>query len=233
MKRVSLALSGKSASLVLEDADLAMAIPLALQAAFMNNGQACVAGTRLLVPRSRLDEVNALAKSTVAGLRVGDPGDPNTDIGPLFNSAQYERVQGFIRRGTEQGAALIAGGEGRPVGLDKGYFVRPTVFGNVRNNMDIAQEEIFGPVLSIISYEDEEEAVRIANDSIYGLQAYVFSSNRDHAREVASHIEAGTVLVNGIRPELIAPFGGRKQSGIGREFGVFGMEAFLEAKTIA
>jgi aldehyde dehydrogenase (NAD+) len=233
MKRVSLALSGKSASIVLEDANFAQAIPVALQAAFMNNGQACVAGTRLLVPRARLGEVCELAKTAVESLRVGDPRNASTDVGPLFNRAQYERVQGFIRRGVEQGATLIAGGEGHPAGLQKGYFVRPTVFGNVHNHMDIAREEIFGPVLSILTYDDEDEAIHMANDSIYGLQAYVFSSSRERASHVASRLEAGTVLINTIRPELVAPFGGRKQSGVGREFGVFGMEAFLEAKTVA
>jgi aldehyde dehydrogenase (NAD+) len=232
MKRVSLALTGKSATIVLDDADLASAVPLALNAAFMNNGQACVAGTRLLVPRARLDEIVELVEATAATLRIGDPRDPSTAIGPLVNRAQYDRVQGFIRRGQEQGATLIVGGEGRPDGLEKGYFVKPTVFANVRNNMDIAREEIFGPVLSILTYENEDEAIYIANDSIYGLQAYVFSSQRERASRVAARLEAGTVLINGIKPELLAPFGGFKQSGIGREFGVFGMEAFLEAKTI-
>jgi aldehyde dehydrogenase (NAD+) len=150
----------------------------------------------------------------------------------LANRVQYDRVQGFIRRGQEQGAALIAGGEGRPDGLTKGYFVKPTVFANVHNNMDIARQEIFGPVLSILTYENEDEAIHIANDSIYGLQAYVFSSQPERADRIASRLEAGTVLINGIKPELLAPFGGFKQSGIGREFGVFGLEAFLEAKTI-
>jgi aldehyde dehydrogenase (NAD+) len=232
MKRVSLALTGKSASIVLDDADLASAIPLALNAGFQNNGQACVAGTRILVPRVRLNEVTELVKATVATLRVGDPRDPTTAIGPLANRVQYDRVQGFIRRGQEQGAALIAGGEGRPDGLTKGYFVKPTVFANVHNNMDIARQEIFGPVLSILTYENEDEAIHIANDSIYGLQAYVFSSQPERADRIASRLEAGTVLINGIKPELLAPFGGLKQSGIGREFGVFGLEAFLEAKTI-
>jgi aldehyde dehydrogenase (NAD+) len=142
-------------------------------------------------------------------------------------------VQQFIRRGLAQGATLVAGGEGRPDGLDKGWFVRPTVFAGVRNDMDIAREEIFGPVLSVIGYDDEDEAVEIANDSIYGLQAYVFSSQPQRARRVASRLRAGTVLVNRIAPDLIAPFGGVRQSGIGREFGVFGMEAFLEPKTVA
>ena len=232
MKRVSLALTGKSASIVLDDADLTSAVPLALNAAFMNNGQACVAGTRLLVARARFDEIVELVKATVATLRVGDPRDPSTAIGPLVNRAQYDRVQGFIRRGREQGATLVVGGEGRPDGLERGYFVKPTVFADVHNGMDIAREEIFGPVLSILTYENEEEAIHIANDSIYGLQAYVFSSQRERASRIASRLEAGTVLINGTKPELLAPFGGFKQSGIGREFGVFGMEAFLEPKTV-
>jgi aldehyde dehydrogenase (NAD+) len=150
----------------------------------------------------------------------------------LVNRAQFDRVQRFIRRGVEQGAVLIAGGEGRPSGLEKGYFVKPTVFANVRNDMDIAREEIFGPVLSIIDYETEDDAIRIANDSIYGLQAYVLSSQHEKATRVAEQLEAGTVLINDIRPDLLAPFGGVKQSGIGREFGVFGLESYLEPKTI-
>lgn len=232
MKRVSLSLTGKSASVILDDADLSSAIPLALNAAFMNNGQACVAGTRLLVPRSRLDEVVEQVKAAVATMRVGDPRDPSTVVGPLVNRAQYDRVQHFIRRGIEQGALLVTGGEGRPAGLDKGYFVNPTVFAGVRNDMDIAREEIFGPVLSILEYENENDAIRIANDSVYGLQAYVFSSQTGRAERVASQLEAGTVLINRIKPELVAPFGGLKQSGLGREFGVFGLEAFLEPKSI-
>jgi len=232
MKRVSLSLTGKSASVLLDDADLDSAIPLALNAAFMNNGQACVAGTRLLVPRSRLDEVIEQVKAAVATMRVGDPRDPSTVVGPLVNRAQYDRVQRFIRRGIEQGALLVTGGEGRPAELDKGYFVNPTVFAGVRNDMDIAREEIFGPVLSILEYENENDAIRIANDSVYGLQAYVFSSQTGRAERVASQLEAGTVLINRIKPELLAPFGGLKQSGLGREFGVFGLEAFLEPKSI-
>ncbi|MDP9650537.1 aldehyde dehydrogenase family protein [Paraburkholderia caledonica] len=232
MKRVSLSLTGKSASVLLDDADLSSAIPLALNAAFMNNGQACVAGTRLLVPRSRLDEVIEQVKAAVATMRAGDPRDPSTVVGPLVNRAQYDRVQHFIRRGIEQGALLVTGGEGRPAELDKGYFVNPTVFAGVRNDMDIAREEIFGPVLSILEYENENDAIRIANDSVYGLQAYVFSSQTGRAERVASQLEAGTVLINRIKPELLAPFGGLKQSGLGREFGVFGLEAFLEPKSI-
>jgi aldehyde dehydrogenase (NAD+) len=231
MKRVSLSLSGKSASIILDDADLATAVPLALNGGFNNNGQACIAGARILVPRHRLAEVVQLVRSTLAGLNVGDPRDPSTTIGPVASRAQYDRIQRYIARGLEQGARLIAGGEGRPEGFEKGYFVRPTVFADVTNDMDIAQEEIFGPVLSILAYDDEEEAIEIANGSAYGLYAYVFSGQRERALRVADRLQAGTVLVNTLRPELIAPFGGVKQSGIGREFGVFGLESFLEPKT--
>jgi len=233
MKRVSLSLTGKSASIVLDDADFAAAVPLALNGAFLNNGQACIAGTRLLVPRARLSEVIERVKTGVAAMRVGDPHDPATDMGPLVNRAQFDRVQRYIRRGQEQGATLVVGGEGRPDGLNKGWFVKPTVFVDVHNDMDIARDEIFGPVLSILTYDNEDEAIAIANDSVYGLQAYVFSSQPARALRVASRLEAGTVLINRIAPDLLAPFGGVKQSGIGREFGVFGLEAFLESKAIA
>jgi aldehyde dehydrogenase (NAD+) len=233
MKRVSLALSGKSASVVLDDADLDQAIPLAVRAAFANSGQACVAGTRLLIPRSRMTQALARVKREVDALRVGDPRDPETSIGPLVNAAQVERIQHFIRRGQAQGATLVAGGEGRPEGLVRGWYVRPTVFADVRNDMDIAREEIFGPVLSILPYDDQEEAVAIANDSPYGLQAYVFSADAMRADDVAARLEAGMVLINRVDPELMAPFGGVKQSGIGREFGLAGLEAFLEIKTVA
>ncbi len=225
-------MTGKSASLLLDDADLDVALPLALAAAFMNSGQACVAGTRLLVPRARMPEVVERVRAAVAAMRVGDPRDPATAIGPMVSRAQYERVQHFIRRGLDQGATLIAGGEGRPDGRDRGWFVRPTVFADVRNDMDIAREEIFGPVLSVLAVDSEDEAITVANDSPYGLQAYVFSADADRARRVASQLEAGTVLINRVAPDLLAPFGGVKQSGVGREFGVMGMEAFLEPKTI-
>jgi aldehyde dehydrogenase (NAD+) len=236
MKRVSLALTGKSASIVLDDADLEKVLPLAVNAAFMNNGQACIAGTRLLVPRARMGEASERLRMIVAGIRVGDPRDPATQVGPLASLAQYERVQRYIRRGLEQGATLVAGGEGKPEGLHTGFFVRPTVFTDVANDMDIARDEIFGPVLSVIAYKDDEgedDAVRIANDSPYGLQAYVFSSRTERAAALAPRLAAGTVLVNRITPDLLAPFGGVKQSGIGREFGVFGLEAFLEPKTVS
>jgi aldehyde dehydrogenase (NAD+) len=231
MKRVSLSLSGKSASIILDDADLATAVPTALNGGFNNNGQACIAGTRILAPRSRLAEVVQLVGSTLAGLHVGDPRDPSTTIGPVASQAQYDRIQRYIARGLEQGAQIIAGGEGRPEGFQKGYFVRPTVFADVSNDMDIAREEIFGPVLSILAYDTEEDAIQIANDSAYGLYAYVFSGQRERALRVADRLQAGTVLVNTLRPELVAPFGGVKQSGVGREFGVFGLESFLEPKT--
>ncbi|WP_339508306.1 aldehyde dehydrogenase family protein [Pseudomonas sp. RL_35y_Pfl2_P42] len=232
MKRVNLSLTGKSASIVLDDADLDTAIPLALNAAFMNNGQACVAGTRLLVPRKHAQEIIDRVKYLVGAMVVGNPQDPATVIGPLVSQAQFDRVQAFIRRGQAQGATLITGGEGRPISLDKGYFVRPTVFADVSGDMDIAQEEIFGPVLSIIAYDSQEQAIEIANASVYGLQAYVFSRQPEHARSLAARLLAGSVLVNRIAPELLAPFGGVKQSGVGREFGVFGLESFLEAKSI-
>jgi aldehyde dehydrogenase (NAD+) len=232
MKRVNLSLTGKSASIILDDADLDTALPQAVNVAFMNNGQACVAGTRLLVPRAEAQGVIERVRSLVEALVVGPPQDPATVIGPLVNQAQYERIQHFIRRGLAQGATLIVGGEGRPAGLDRGYFVRPTVFADVDNDMDIAREEIFGPVLSIIAYDSEEQAIDIANASDYGLQAYVFTRQAPRARRVAARLQAGSVLINRIAPELLAPFGGVKQSGVGREFGVFGLEGFLEAKSI-
>ncbi|ROR15157.1 aldehyde dehydrogenase family protein [Erwinia sp. JUb26] len=232
LKRINLGLTGKSASILLEDADLDITIPLAIGAAFLNNGQACVAGTRLLVPNSRLHDVIPRIQRHVSTLKIGLPDDPTTEIGPLASRNQYERIQHYIRRGVEQGAVIIAGGEGRPEGLEKGYFVRPTVFANVDNEMDIAREEIFGPVLSVIGYSDQDDAIRIANDSPYGLQAYLFTSTPEKAWRIAPQLQAGSVLINRIAPELLAPFGGVKQSGIGREFGIFGLESFLEPKSI-
>jgi aldehyde dehydrogenase (NAD+) len=232
VKRVSLALTGKSPSIILDDADFSRAVPLAIQAGLQNSGQACVAGTRILVPTARLDEVIALVRRTVADTKVGNPRDPQTVIGPMINATQYERVQRYIRIGQEEGAMLIAGGEGRPDGIERGYFVKPTVFAGVDNDMTIAREEIFGPVLSVITYGDEEEAIDIANDSPYGLQAYVFSSDNERARALASRLLAGGVKINSVRHEPLAPFGGYKESGLGREGGVFGLESFLEAKAI-
>jgi len=184
------------------------------------------------VPRARQAEVLDLVRHAVAALRVGDPRDPETAIGPMASRAQYDRIQHYIRLGLDEGATLVAGGEGRPQGLDTGWFVKPTVFADVHGGMAIARDEIFGPVLSILAYDHEDDAVRIANDSAYGLQAYVFSSQPDRARRVAARLEAGSVLINRIAPDVLAPFGGIKQSGVGRELGRFGFESFLEAKAV-
>ncbi len=232
LKRVTLELGGKSPVVVLDDADFAQAVPLAIHAGFMNSGQACIAGTRILVPRRRLAEFEALVRDEVGRAQSGDPRDPRTTIGPMVSQKQWERVQRYIRIGSDEGARLIAGGEGRPDGLDTGWFIKPTVFSDVTNDMTIAREEIFGPVLSIIAYGDVEEAIAIANDTNYGLQAYVFSQDKKRAHEVASRIEAGRVLVNTLAHEPAAPFGGFKQSGIGREYGTYGIEAFLEPKAV-
>jgi aldehyde dehydrogenase (NAD+) len=232
LKRVTLELGGKSPTLVLADADFAQAIPLALAAGFGNSGQACIAGTRILVPQARLAEFTTALKAAVETVKVGDPRDPATQIGPMVSARQYERVQAYIRKGVEEGATLLTGGEGRPQGLETGYYVRPTVFTGVDNQMTIAREEIFGPMLCVIPYADEAQAIEIANDTIYGLQAYVLSADEAHARAVASHILAGRVLINAGQHEPLAPFGGFKQSGIGREYGVFGLEAYLEPRTM-
>lgn len=232
LKRVTLELGGKSPTVLLDDADFAKAIPFAGMAATMNSGQACLAGTRLLVPRTRMQEAHERIVAEFEAMRVGDPRAPTTNIGPMVTRKQYERVQGYIKAGVDEGASLLTGGPGRPDGLERGYFVRPTVFGNVSNQMTIAREEIFGPVLSVIAYEDEEQAVALANDTIYGLHAYVFSGDRARAARVASRIVAGRVFINGLYDEPLAPFGGFKQSGLGREFGIFGLEQYLEPKAV-
>lgn len=232
LKRVTLELGGKSPNVILDDANLETAIPMAVAAAYMNSGQACIAGTRLLVPESKLDEVNALVKAAVEKVKVGNPADEDTTVGPMVSQKQYERVQGYIKIGLKEGAQLLIGGEGQPEGLEAGNFVKPTVFTNVKNSMRIAREEIFGPVLSIITYKDEEDAIAIANDTDYGLQAYVSSADEKRARRVASQIIAGRVMINGLTHDPHAPFGGFKQSGIGREMGVFGLEEYLEPKTL-
>src|SRR5580698_4534260 len=232
MKRITLELGGKSPNILLDDADLKKAIPNAFIIAFLNSGQACVAGTRLLVPKSRLDEVKQVILDTSAAFPVGDPADPKTAVGPMVNEKQYQRVQSYIRKGIEEGAEVLVGGEGHPPGLESGYFVKPTVFVNVTNDMTIAREEIFGPVLSVISYEDEEDAIRIANDTEYGLHAYVSGTDIQRARRVASQLQAGRVAINGLLDDQQAPFGGFKHSGMGREFGIYGIEAFLEPKAI-
>jgi len=232
MKRVTLELGGKSPTVLLDDADFAKAMPLAAQAAVMNSGQACIAGSRLLVPRQRVGEAHELAARAFRDLVVGPTRDPRVNVGPMVTRTQYERVQAYIRKGIEEGATLLTGGPGRPEGLERGYFVRPTVFGDVRNDMTIAREEIFGPVLSIIPYRDDEDAIAIANDTPYGLHAYVFGADPARANRVAAEIQAGRVFVNGLYDAPEAPFGGFKQSGLGREFGVFGLDTYLEPQAI-
>ncbi|WPQ63482.1 aldehyde dehydrogenase family protein [Chitinophaga sancti] len=232
MKRVTLELGGKSPNIILDDADFSKAIPMAVAAGFMNSGQACIAGTRLLVPEARLDEVKALLKEEVANVKVGDPTDAGTAIGPMVSVKQYERVQSYIQLGMEQGAEVLVGGTGHPEGLEGGNFVKPTVFTNVTPGMRIAREEIFGPVISVLTYKTEEEAIAMANDTTYGLAAYVSSTNEERARKVAEQIVAGRVMVNSLQHDPLAPFGGFKQSGIGREYGTFGLEEYVEPKTI-
>jgi aldehyde dehydrogenase (NAD+) len=230
--RVTLELGGKSPTIVLDDADFATAVPLAVQAGFMNSGQACIAGTRILVPRAQLAEFEAAIAREVAATPAGDPRDAATAIGPMVSRKQWERVQAYIRRGQEEGARLLVGGEGRPDGMDRGWLVRPTVFSDVRNDMTIAREEIFGPVLAILPYDNEAEAIAIANDTTYGLHGYVLTGDRERGARVAAQVEAGRVLVNTLVHEPKAPFGGFKQSGIGRENGSYGLEAYLEPKAV-
>ncbi len=232
MKRITLELGGKSPNILLDDADLDKAVPTALAIAFMNSGQACVAGTRLLVPRTRLDEVKRAIMGAIGAFPAGDPADPKTAVGPMVTQKQYERVQSYIRKGIEEGAEVLAGGEGHPKGLEAGYFVKPTVFVKVTNDMAIAREEIFGPVLCVITYETDDDAIEIANDTSYGLHAYVSGTDVQRARRVASHLLAGRVAINGMLDDQQAPFGGFKNSGVGREFGTFGIEAFLEPRAI-
>jgi aldehyde dehydrogenase (NAD+) len=233
MKRVTLELGGKSPNIILEDANLEEAIPNAIYAAYLNSGQACIAATRLLVPESKLDEVNKIAKAFVQNnVKVGNPKDPGTVVGPMVSRKQYERVENYIRIGQEEGAMLLVGGEGKPRGLEDGNFVKATIFTNVNNHMRIAREEIFGPVLSIIPYKDEDDAISIANDTSYGLAAYITSPDKERAYRVASRIDAGRVCINGLAHDPKAPFGGFKQSGLGREYGTFGLEEYLEPKAI-
>jgi len=232
MKRLTLELGGKSPTILLEDATLDQAIPSALTMAFLNSGQACAAGTRLLVPKSRLDDVKRAIQEAMRNFIVGDPADPKTAVGPMVSQKQYERVQSYIRKGLEEGAEVLVGGEGQPEGLEAGYFVKPTVFVNVTNDMTIAQEEIFGPVLSVIGYDSEDDAIRMANDSKYGLHAAVIGTDVSRARRVASQLRAGRVVINNMTDDPQAPWGGFKFSGIGREYGRYGIEAFLETRAI-
>lgn len=232
LKRFSLELGGKSAAIILDDADLATSLPLMMPNAIMNNGEACISLTRILAPRDRYSEVVDALVAQVAGIKVGDALDPTTEVGPLVAERQRDRVENYIRIGQEEGAKIATGG-GRPAGLDTGWFVEPTVFVDVDNRMRIAQEEIFGPVLSVIPYDDDADAVRIANDSDYGLCGGVFTGDNERGLAVARQVRTGTYMVNSNIPiDFSSPFGGYKASGMGREFGEDGLELFLEKKTI-
>jgi acyl-CoA reductase-like NAD-dependent aldehyde dehydrogenase len=232
VKRVTLEMGGKSPSLILDDADLPKAVKSTVSSCFLNSGQTCSALTRMLVPADKYEEAAALAAEIAATFKPGDPMLPDTRLGPLVSSAQRERVRNYIERGIDEGADLLCGGAEVPEDLARGFFVKPTVFGRVTPNMTIAREEIFGPVLSIMAYADEQEAVAIANGTEYGLAAAVWSENSDRACEVARRIQAGQVDINGGRFNPMAPFGGFKHSGIGREFGPYGLEEFFEIKSL-
>jgi len=232
MKRVTLELGGKSPTILLDDANLKEAIPAALAMVFLNSGQACAAGTRLLVPSKQLDAVKRAIVEAMHAFPVGDPADPKTAVGPMVSQRQYDRVQSYIRKGIEEGAEVLVGGEGHPKGLEAGYFAKPTVFVNVSNDMTIAREEIFGPVLSVITYDTDEDAIRIANDSKYGLHGAVLGTDLTRARRAASQVRAGRVVINGMTDDPQAPWGGFKFSGVGREYGAYGISAFLETRAI-
>lgn len=232
VKRVAQELGGKSANIILDDANFEEAIARDVFNMCMNSGQSCNAPTRMLVPNARMDEAAEIAKSAAEQVKVGDPNDPSTTIGPVVSDVQYKRIQDLIQKGIDEGARLETGGTGRPDGLNAGYYVRPTVFSHVSNDMTIAQQEIFGPVLSLIGYADDDDAVRIANDTIYGLSGYISSGDPERARQLARRIRTGNVHLNGAPVNNKAPFGGYKQSGNGREWGLYGFEEFLETKAI-
>lgn len=232
IKIVSLELGGKSANIILADADLKAAVTHGVMHMMSNTGQSCNAPSRMLVPAERIDEVEQIARAACNKLVVGDPQQPTTTVGPIANARQYERVQALIATGISEGAKLIAGGPGRPEGMTRGYFARPTVFSRANNRMTIAREEIFGPVLTIIPYATEEEAIGIANDTAYGLSGYVYGDTVEHARSVARRLRTGMVHLNGAGPDLSAPFGGYKQSGNGREWGAAGVDDFVELKAV-
>jgi aldehyde dehydrogenase (NAD+) len=232
VKRVAQELGGKSANILLDDADFEKAVKSGASDVFENTGQSCDAPSRMLVPKARMDEAAATAASVANATIVGDPRDEKTEVGPLVSDLQWNKVQALIQKGIDEGATLAAGGTGKPDGIEKGYFARPTVFANVSNDMTIAREEIFGPVLSIIPYDDEDDAVRIANDTPYGLSGYVSSSDLDRARKVAARMRTGMVHINGAWADSASPFGGYKQSGNGREWGAHGIDEFLEVKSI-
>jgi aldehyde dehydrogenase (NAD+) len=232
VKRVTQELGGKSANIILQDADLETAVTLGVQKCFGNSGQSCTAPSRMFVHESQHAQALEIAKRAAAGLVPGDPASPETVMGPVANRTQYERIQALIQKGIDEGAELVCGGTGKPDGLGVGFYVKPTVFGNVRNDMTIAREEVFGPVLAILPYQTEEEAVALANDSEYGLSGGVYSGDLNHAIAVGSKLRTGQVHINGASADFTAPFGGYKRSGNGREWGVEGFEEFLETKAL-
>ena len=232
VKRVHQELGGKSPNILLDDADFERAVKAGVLHVFENSGQSCNAPTRMLVPANRLAEVEAIAKKTAQAVTVGDPTSQEIEVGPVVSKIQFDRVEDFIAKGIAEGAKIVIGGEGRPEGLSKGYYVRPTIFSNVNNNMLIAREEIFGPVLAILPYQTEEEAIRIANDTPYGLQAYVWSNDLARANRVGRRIRAGRITINGKSGDMNTPFGGFKKSGNGREWGEHGLRDFLEVKAM-
>ena len=232
VKRVTQELGGKSANIVLDDADFPTVVAAGMGSCALNSGQSCNAPTRMLVPFKRMDEAAAIAKAAAQSVKVGDPTKADTSAGPVVSKVQWDKIQALIAKGIAEGAKLECGGTGLPEGLNHGYFVKPTVFSHVTNDMSIAREEIFGPVLSIIGYEDDADAVRIANDTLYGLSGYVQSNSLDRARSVARQIRAGNIHVNGAGVDPGSPFGGYKQSGNGREFSTWGLDEFLETKAI-
>jgi len=232
VKRVAQELGGKSANILLPDVDFQTAVTKGINSMMVNSGQSCTAPTRMFVPRDRHDEVKAIAKEAAEKFVVGDPRDPNTRLGPVVNATQYEKIQKLIQAGIAEGAELVTGGPGRPEHLNRGFYVRPTVFAGVTNDMTIAREEIFGPVIAILPYKDEEEVIRLANETIYGLAAYVQSKDVEHGRKVAAQMRAGNVHLNYPMGDTAAPFGGYKQSGNGREYGKWGLEEFLETKAV-
>jgi len=231
IKKVTLELGGKSANIILDDADFTRAVTGGVMSCFSNSGQSCNAPTRMLVPETRIEEVIEIAKAAAAKALVGDPSQDNTRLGPVVSKAQYERIQSLIEKGIEEGASVIAGGPGKPEGLETGFYVKPTIFAHANNQMTIAREEIFGPVLTILTYKDEADAVTQANDSHYGLSGYV-SGEPEHAQQIALRLRTGMVHINGAAPDFSAPFGGYKQSGNGREWGIEGFEEFFETKAI-
>ncbi len=233
VKRVSQELGGKSPNIILDDADFPKAVATGIGSVFMNSGQSCNAPTRMLVPQSRMNEVIEIAKAAGAKAKAGDPRGADTTMGPVVNETQWNKIQALLNKGVEEGATVVVGGPGRPEGISKGFYVKPTIFANVTNTMTVARDEIFGPVLVIMGYKDEAEAVAIANDTPYGLAGYVSGGSIDRVRAVARKIRAGNVNLNGVPNERTAPFGGYKQSGNGREWGKFGLEEYLEVKAIA